>query len=121
MNNLEKPSYKNVVLEKPLVGVEASKDKEVLFGYNEIISEISLKKEKLHNKSKGMNNSKKELLIDLLNDIGNVTDYVRQYYGFHGIGNDLRLEDVMDCFEKSLIVEVVSDNDYDMISEDDET
>jgi len=120
MNNLEKSSYKNIVLEGKIVDTQVSTDRDILIGYDAITNKLNMKLEKLNNKHRVLNNSKKELLIDLLHDIGNVTEYVKEYYGFHGIGDELKLEDVMNSFEKSIKVEVVSDNDYDIISEEEE-
>lgn len=120
MNNVEKSSYKNIVVEGKIIDTQVSKEKDIITGYDEIINKINMKIQKSNNKYKTLSNSKKELLTDLLNDMANITDYVKEYYGFHGIGDELLLENVMNCFEKSLQVEVVSDNDYDIVSEEDE-
>jgi hypothetical protein len=116
MNNKEKTSYKKIVLAGEIEDTKLSTDTSVVVGYDNIVYKLNQKDEKSHRK---LNNAKKELLIDLLNDIGAVTGYVTDYYGFNGVGDGLKLEDVMNSFEKSLKVEVLSDID-DYISDDDE-
>lgn len=117
MNNKEKPSYKRIVLTSESEEAQLSTNATVVIGYDEIVQKLNQKDEKSHRK---INNAKKELLVDLLNDIGSVTEYVSEYYGFHGIGDCLKLEDVMNSFEKALKAEVVSDCDENIFSDDDE-
>jgi hypothetical protein len=117
MNKKQKTSYKKIILASESEDTQSSTNVKPVVGYDEIIQVLNEKDEKSHRK---LNNGKKELLVDLLNDIGAVTDYVSEYYGFHGIGDSLRLEDVMNNFEKSLKVEVVLDNDDYVVSDDDD-
>lgn len=64
---------------------------------------------------------KKELLLDMLNDIGYLTDYVKEYYGSQGIGDDLKLDEVLNAFESSIHVDVHSETDLEMgLTEEDE-
>ena len=118
MNNMKKPSYKKIVLQGDQVEMKSTEDV-VIVGYDEIMNNINVKGEKLNRKAKGLNNAKRELLVDLLIDVGNVTNHITEYYGFHGIGDSLQLEDVMNSFEQSLRVEVVDYDEYFISDEDD--
>jgi hypothetical protein len=116
MNNKEKLSYKKIVLASETEDAQVSTNATILYGYEEIIRKLNEQGDKAHKK---LNNAKRELLVDLLNDMGAVTEYVSEYYGFHSIGDTLKLEDVMNSFEKSLKVEIVSDYDDYIVSDDD--
>lgn len=64
---------------------------------------------------------KKELLLDMLNDIGYLTEYVKDYYGSKGIGDNLKLDEVLNAFESSINVDVHSETDFDLgLTEEDE-
>jgi hypothetical protein len=118
---MEKTSYKNVVLVEQPTEIKQSKESLSIVGYENIINSLQEMKEQAQiNTSRKNNNSKKELMIDILNDMSNVTGYVNEYFGFHGIGDELKLEDVMDSLDKSVKVEVISDNDYDNESGEEE-
>jgi hypothetical protein len=118
---MEKTSYKNVVLVEQPTEIKQSKETLSIVGYENIINSLQEMKEQAQiNTSRKNNNSKKELMIDVLNDMSNVTGYVNEYFGFHGIGDKLKLEDVMDSLDKSVKVEVISDNDYDNESGEEE-
>lgn len=45
---------------------------------------------------------------------------IQNNLGFHGFGNDLQLFDVMKCFEKNVIVDVVQDGNMELFSEEDD-
>jgi hypothetical protein len=118
---MEKTSYKNVVLVEQPTETKQSKESLCIVGYENIINSLQeIKEQAQTNTSRKNNNSKKELMIDVLNDMSNVTGYVNEYYGFHGIGDELKLEDVMNSLDKSVKVEVISDNDYDNESGEEE-
>lgn len=117
-----KTSYKNVLLEGENVENNITVEN-VLTNYEDIVSNIKLKQcnnKTINNKSQLISNSKKEFLVDLLDDMYMVTSYVNEFYGFHGIGNNLKLEQVMDIFEKCVRVETLSDNDYETLTDDDD-
>jgi hypothetical protein len=117
MEKTQKTSYKNVVVEQG--EIEKTHVKEIIFtDYENLIFPRNV--QTLTKKEKSIENCKRELLLDMVNDMSSITKYIIEYYGFHGIANDLKLEHVMDTFEKTLKVEVFSDSDFDMISEDDE-
>lgn len=119
--NAEKTSYKNVVLVTQATESKQSNETVSIVGYENIINSLNSQKQQENiNVDRKNNNSKKGLMIDILNDMATVTNYVNEYYGFHGIGDELKLEDVMDSLEKSVQVEVVSDNDYDVESGEEE-
>lgn len=64
---------------------------------------------------------KKELLLDMLNEIGYLTEYVKEYYGSKGIGDDLKLDEVLNAFESSICVDVYSETDFELaLTEEDE-
>lgn len=116
---MEKTSYKNVVLLKQSSETTQCKETVCIEGYENIINSLADMKSQM-NTDKRLNNSKKELMIDVLSNMLDVTQYVNEYYGFHGIGDELKLEDVMDSLNKSVKVEINSDNDYDVESGEDE-
>ena len=117
--NVEKPSYKNVILVEQSLETKQCKENLSIDGYENIINSLDEMKTQM-NINRRINNSKKELMIDVLNEMSNVTGYVKEYYGFHGIGDELKLEDVMNSLDKSVKVEVISDNDYDIESGEEE-
>lgn len=116
-NNIDKTSYKNIILLEQVNETKETKENtDNIEGYDNIINFLKEMKTQTYNKK--LTNSKKELMIDVLNYMSNVTEFVNDYYGFHGIGNDLKLEDVIDSLDKSVNVEIVSENDYDIESEE---
>lgn len=52
--------------------------------------------------------------------ITQLTSEIKSYYGFHGIANDIAVGKVVDCFEKSVIIDVIDDNSNNEISSDDD-
>jgi hypothetical protein len=116
---MEKPSYKNVILVEQPVETKQSTEIVHIDGYENIMNMLNEKKIQT-NTNKRINNSKKELMIDVLNDMSSITGYVNEYYGCHGIGDELKLEDVMNILDKSVKVEVISDNDNDIESGEEE-
>lgn len=116
---LAKPSYKNVVLVEQTTETKQSKETLNIIGYENIMNSLNEQKKQTIFNTRN-NNSKKELMTDVLDDMSNVTGYVNEYYGFHGIGDGLRLEDIIDSLDKSVKVEVISDNDYDIESGEEE-
>lgn len=117
--NMGKISYMNVVLFEQPSEIKQCKETASIEGYENIMN--ALDESKIQVKlNRRINNSKKELMIDTLNDMSNLTEYVNEYYGFHGIGDELKVEDVMESLDKSVKVEVISDNDYDCESGEDD-
>lgn len=118
---LEKPSYKNIVLvEQTTETKQSCKETVNIIGYDNIMNSLNEQKKERIGYSKNCNTSKKEFMIDILDELSYVTGYVNGYYGLHGIGDELKLEDVIDSLDKSVIVEVFSDNEYDIESCEDE-
>lgn len=115
--NTKKTSYKNIVLVEQQNETKQSNEITNIDGYENIINMLNEMKTQTHT-TKKLSNAKKEFMIDVINDMSNVTGFVNEYYGFHGIGNDLKLEDVLESLDKSTKVEIVSDNDYDIESEE---
>lgn len=117
-NNTEKTSYKNVVLINQPLDTKPSKDVNVIDGYENIMSNLNEKKMTTHRK---INSSQKELLVDILDVMSEVTEYVNEYFGFHGIGGELKVADVIDSLDKCVKVEVISDIDCDIDSGEEDT
>lgn len=109
----EKPSYKNIVLEH--VSLDTQTPSKLQFvDYNEITIPPYKKECKM------MPVGKHEFLNDLVDSIVNVTSEVVEYFSFHNIANSMTVVDILECFEHSLKVNVISDNDFDYISDDEE-
>jgi hypothetical protein len=114
-----KPSYKSIVCE------ELREEQEVTLEFHEwdevvcqidkhtrqhaTIDEKSLQPINIH----FMNN-----LADFITDI---TLEVREYYGFHGVANDITVNKVIDCFKDALVIDVVDESLNDNSSDDDDT
>lgn len=64
---------------------------------------------------------RKEVLLDVLNEMALLTDYVRECFGCKGVGDELKLEDVLNALETSITVEYHSDTDVDFVSEEDDS
>jgi hypothetical protein len=66
--------------------------------------------------------AKAGFLTEFADFITQLTLEVKSYYGFHGIANDISVGKVIDCFEKSVIIDVIDDNtNNENSSDDDET
>lgn len=123
MDSQVKPSYKSIVSDRPdYSGIPVNKGL-VFTDYELVDFGIEQRQTKMENLSKSARKEavyKKELLLDMLNEVAYVTNYVREYYGFKGIGDELKLEDVMNAFEASIKVDVHSDADMDFIVSEEE-
>lgn len=109
----EKPSYKNIVLENVSLDIQTP-SKLQFVDYNEIVIPPYKRERQM------LPVAKHEFLNDLVDSIVNVTSEVVDYFSFHNIANSLTVVDVLDCLEQSLKVSVISDNDYDYVSDDEE-
>lgn len=121
MDSQRKPSYKSIVSERPEYG-SVPVNKGLVFTDYELI-EFDIEQGQTESLTKNARREavyKKELLLDMLNEVAYVTNYVREYYGFQGIGDDLKLEDVMNAFEASIKVDVHSDTDMDFVVSEEE-
>lgn len=122
-----KMSYKSVVSEKPVVS-STKCGKELQFTAWEDLpfhnqpQLLQLNHPTCSSKqSKREANYRKELLLEMLNEVAFLTDYVKEYYGSKGIGDELKLDDVLNAFDSSIHVDVNSDTDFDIgPSEEDE-
>jgi hypothetical protein len=113
MDTYNKQSYKKIVIEGSNSD-NVQPVKELKFSdYEDVVIPSFTRK------TRNIGSQKRELLIDMLSDIANTTSYVKERFGFHGIADELKLEDVLNAFEKSLKVEVYSDNDCEQVSEED--
>lgn len=62
----------------------------------------------------------KTFLIDFIDVSGELTTAIHNTYRDKGIANDLKLEKVLDCFESSLQVHYIQENDFDNSGSDNE-
>lgn len=62
----------------------------------------------------------KTFLIDFIDVSGELTTAIHDTYRDKGIANDLKLEKVLDCFENSLEIHYIQENDYDNSGSDNE-
>lgn len=107
----QKLSYKKVVSDSQNVVI---KDKELVFTDYENIR-LPIYSEVNKNRS-----SSAQYLSDIFQEMAQITSYVKDHYGFHGVGNELTVYQVLDCIEKSTFIEIVSDIDSEHVSEDDD-
>jgi hypothetical protein len=125
-----KVSYKSVVCENPIVA-SSTGGKELQFtAWEDLPFHDQPQLLKLQPTVSAQSNGKqsrreatykKELLLDMLNEIAYLTDYVKEYYGCKGIGDELKLDEVLNAFESSICVDVHSETDFDFgFSEEDE-
>lgn len=61
--------------------------------------------------------NKRHFLVDILGVIAEATIDIVEHYSQHGIANDLSTGPVLDCIEKAITVDFVTESDND-ISED---
>jgi hypothetical protein len=61
--------------------------------------------------------NKRHYLVDILGVIAEATIDIVEHYSQHGIANDLSTGPVLDCIEKAIKVDFVTESDNDM-SED---
>jgi hypothetical protein len=64
--------------------------------------------------------STSQYLLDILQQVGDITQSIKEYYEFFGFANDITLSQVLDCIEKSVVVEIVSDMESENNTDDDE-
>ncbi len=123
MDSQVKPSYKSIVSDMPEFGSVPVNKGLVFTDYDLINFDTERWQTRRESMSKNARREavyKKELLLDMLNEVAYVTNYVREYYGFKGIGDELKLEDVMNAFETSIKVDVHSDADMDFVVSEEE-
>lgn len=133
MDTQAKLSYKSVVCEKPAPSLLTTRQglfftawedlpfhsQPELLRHNFCTSNFSNASAK---QSKREATYKKEVLLDVLNEMAYVTEYVQECFGCKGIGDELKLEDVLNALETSINVDVHSDVDIDFgISEEDDS
>lgn len=114
MATSEKPSYRSIVIDGGNLD-DHKYVKEVAFTDFANLHIPSFMKMK-----NGIGSNKKEFLIDMLTEIASTTRYVKEHYGFHGVGDGLSVESVLDAFEKHVKVDVFSENEQEFISEEEE-
>jgi hypothetical protein len=110
---IERPSYKTVVTDKQ--EVVAVGGKELVFSaYEDLKIQTNVS-----DKRKSVPYAKRQFLIDLFVPFTEVTSYVNTYHGFHGVGDQLSTDKVLDVIDKCVSVELTSDSERDLGSEDD--
>jgi hypothetical protein len=125
-----KVSYKSVVCEKPIVPSSTSCRELQFTAWEDLPFHEHPQLLKLQPTTSNHSNDKqsrreaaykKELLLDMLNEIAYLTEYVKENYGCKGIADELKLDDVLNAFESSIHVDVHSETDFDFgFSEEDE-
>jgi hypothetical protein len=66
------------------------------------------------------NNAKQTFLQDFANFITELTLDIKDYYGFHGLANELSVNNITDSFETSISIEILDENSTNDISSDDD-
>ncbi len=106
ISTTDKPSYKNIVMEKEAAPLDPSAEGLQFVDYDQLYIPSTCKVLKIPA-------GKRDLLVDMIDPMCHLTQNVVSYYSFHNIANNLCVSDVLDCFEASLRVEIVSDIEYD--------
>lgn len=116
-----KHSYKSIVCEKPTTTPSNVTNELVFCDYEDVMKQVHLQITQAQQKQSTKESvHKKELLLEVLNELAHVTDYVKECYGSQGIGDELRLEDILNAFEDNIRVEVQNDNENDFYASGEE-
>jgi hypothetical protein len=75
--------------------------------------ELNFNENHRHDES-NLPSNKREYLLDILGVIGEATIDIIEHYSVHGIANDLSTGDVLDCIEKAITVDFVTESDNDV-------
>jgi hypothetical protein len=65
-------------------------------------------------------NPTSQYMLEILQQVADITNDIKEFYGFHGFANDITLKQVLDCIEKSTVVEIISDMESENNTDDDE-
>lgn len=117
----KKPSYRSIVSEE----VKDQQDTVLQFkNWNEINASTetlsfqgSVKEQP---QPKIISPVKLEFLQAFADFITHLTTDVKEYYGFHGLANELSTDKVIDCLENSVVIDINDDNSNNEHSSDDE-
>lgn len=125
-----KPSYKAIVTEQPMPCVPNGlcltfvDYEDLIFHQQPELLETNRYQPLIHDTKlvKRDAKSKRDFMLDILNDMACITTYVREVYSFQGIADGLKLEDVLNAIECSIKVDMHSETDMEIIScEEDDT
>jgi hypothetical protein len=118
--DVKRPSYRSIVCEE----VKEHQDVVLHFkDWNEVSDTLQVQSSGADissTKGRNIEQIKAGFFSDFSDFIMQLTLEVKSYYGFHGIANDISVEKVIDCFEKSVIIDVIDDNSNNEISSDDD-
>ena len=110
-----KQSYKTIILDTKEMSVTKEKPIEFTDYENVIIpSRITSTPLKINK------NSTSQYMLEILQQVADITNDIKDVYGFHGFANDITLKQVLDCIEKSTIVEIISDMESENNTDDEE-
>lgn len=114
----KKPSYRSIVSEE----VKDQQDSVLQFkNWDEInASTETLSSVKEQPQPKSVSPVKSEFLQAFADFITHLTTDVKEYYGFHGLANELSTDKVIDCLENSVVIDISDDNSNNEHSSDDE-
>ena len=117
MDKETKYSYKSIVCENPIATISTDTNGLVFSDYEDVMKQVHLQTTKVEGQKLTKETAyKKELLLEMLNDLAHVTEYVREYYGSQGIGDELHLEDILNAFEDNIRVDMIqTDNENDFV------
>jgi hypothetical protein len=71
-------------------------------------------------KSTFTKNIKNQFMIDIIDSIGCLTRDITEHYSSKGIANELKTGDILDCLEKSIMIESNNNMDIDNTSDEDD-
>lgn len=115
-------SYKSVVCEEPSGGANSQRSALDFKNLEDVLPSIQqLDDQVLTCVNEEMTLNKLTFLHEFADYITLLTNEIREYYGFRGLANDLKVSDVIDCIDKSVMIDIKEDTSFnDNSSEEDE-
>jgi hypothetical protein len=115
-------SYKSVVNEEtnPFPSNEQSDVVLNFCDWDTVMQQINACQKTIIQPCTDTNNTKSVFLQDFSDFITNLTINIKDYYGFHGLGNELTVSNITDCFDSSITIDVFDNNSANEFSSDDD-
>lgn len=99
---MSKPlSYKNAIIEQKKKVTKTEQFEYV--DYDEIRPLIAVQSKS--NAVNTMSNTKRQFMMDIFTPISEITVYIQDQYGFHGVGDLLQVSSVLQCLENAITTE----------------
>ena len=124
---IDKVTYKNVVTLKEQAPVAQEQGKTIIEYDNlDEIQQLLIQDMTNTNMTSTKTNERvlplplRYMLSDMITSLGDLTSEIKNAYDLKGIANELKLSDVLDCFEQCVDVSCSLDKETEMITSDDD-